>query len=209
VLEAVGPDWGFWAVAPEKGAGWAPDWTLAVKVGPGKSGGPDPGKAVLSAADTAAQLIRVSYNQAHANPDQIELEEETFGGVVVKSLLNPWFPIGFRPAYAMKGGYLVVASSPGVVGKFQAPSEAAVPADADAVVRVSAARLRAYLSEHKASVAAAYAGFSGKAIAQVRTDLDTIISFLEPFEAVDVRLMSKENVTRLTLRLKTVRSLKK
>jgi hypothetical protein len=208
VLEALGPDWGFWAVAPEKGGGWAPEWTLAVKVGPGKPGQTDPVKAILAAADAAAQFIRVGYNQAHA--DQIELREETVGGVTVKSLANPIkFPAGFRPAYAMKGGYFVVASSPEVVGKFQSPSEAATPAEADAVVKLSASRLRSYLSEHKEAVAAAYAEFAGKSVAEVRSTLDQLLAVLEPFDAADVRLTSKDNVTRLTLRLKTVKPLKK
>src|SRR5262249_19342614 len=125
VLEALGPDWGFWAVAPAKAAGWAPDWTFAVKVSPGKPGQPDPAKAILSAADTAAPFIRVWYTKAHA--DQIEIREDTFDGVSIRSLTNPKFPAGFQPAYAMKGGYFVVASSPWMVRKFSAPSEAVAP----------------------------------------------------------------------------------
>ncbi|HEY2784463.1 MAG TPA: hypothetical protein VGJ05_05755 [Fimbriiglobus sp.] len=203
VLEALGPDWGFWAVAPEPDIGWAPEWTLAVKVGAAK-----PGRALLSAADTAAQLIRVGYNQAHA--DQIEIREETRDGTIVKSLANPEkFPVGFNPAYALKGGFFVVASSPAVVGKFRAPSEAAIPADADAIIHLSAARLREYLTRHKEPVAAFLAENQGLKLVDVRAELDRAIAILEPFDAADVLLTGKNDVTRLTLRLKTVKPLKK
>ncbi len=208
VLEAMGPDWGFWAVPPENGAGWAPDWTLAIKVGPGKKDQPDPGKSLLSAADAAAQFIRLNYNQVHN--DQIELREEVKDGLIVKSLANPAkFPAGFSPAYSLKSGYFVLASSPNVVGKFQAPSEAPVPTDADAIVRISAARLRAYLSQHKEPVAAFLAESQGKPLAGVRAELDQFLALLEPFDAADVLLSGKDGVTRLTLRLKTVKPLKK
>jgi hypothetical protein len=44
--------------------------------------------------------------------------------------------------------------------------------------------------------------------AEVRTDLDKFLALLEPFDSTDIKLTSKENVTRLT-RLKTVKPLKK
>jgi hypothetical protein len=65
----------------------------------------------------------LSYNSTHA--DQVRLRSAKQGDVDVRYLTNDkTFPKGLRPAFALKAGFLVVASSPEAVRAFAAaPAE--------------------------------------------------------------------------------------
>src|SRR5207253_5587155 len=133
----LGPEWAVWLTPPAKGT-WVPEWTAAVRVEDGETA-----RVVAQAVDAAAQLVRVDHNRKHADP--IDLGEETRDGVTVKFLTSKAFPSGFRPAFAVRDGYLVVSGSPDGVRRFKPKSSGA---DAP-VLRLSAARLREYLGQHR------------------------------------------------------------
>lgn len=178
VLNGVGPDFGVW-VTPPAGAAktWVPGVTAAVKVRADAAKFDLP-KAVLQACELAAQFVRVTYNTGH--DDQIELAEETRGGVTVKHLANDAaFPPGFRPAFGFRGDYLVVATTPDLVFRFAPPKGAFT--GAPPVLRLSATAARAYLLAHGGGLAK-YLGGEKPA-----KDLADLAAVLELFDRVEVR----------------------
>src|SRR5205823_2600519 len=158
VLAGLGPEWAVWISPPAKGT-WVPEWTAAVRVADGETA-----RVVAQAVDAAAQLVRVDHNRKHADP--IDLDEETRDGATVKFLTSKAFPPGFRPAFAVRDGYLVVAGSPEEVRRFKPAAGVADPP----VVRLSAARLREYLGQHKRPAAEALAKGSNRPVADVEKE---------------------------------------
>ncbi len=118
VLPNIGPDFGFYMSAPPTGdKGWFPHTVLAVRVGDGGEKPPFR-HAVLSALDVFARLAAVSYNQRHPK-EKMSLKTLVQGNREVKYLVNEnGFPSGFRPAMALHESYLLLASSPEVLGHF-------------------------------------------------------------------------------------------
>ncbi len=200
VIAGLGPDWAVWATPPRKGDGtWVPGWTAALKLS-----GEGVAPAVLQGLDTAAALVRFAYNREHT--DQLELSQESQDGVAVRVLSNgAKFPPGFRPAYAVKQGYLVLASSPESVRRFAAP--AAGPTADPPLLRVSATHLRGYLTEHRAVVAKAVAGWSGKSAKEVEKGLDDLLAVLEAFDKVELHQSAGAGTVRLSLHIDFVKPL--
>jgi hypothetical protein len=189
VLRGIGPDFAAWATLPHAGAKtWVPEVTAVVKLRKDPDTGTDVPKAVAQAVELGAQLARVSYNQSH--DDQIELSEETRDGVTVKFLASDkFFPPGVRPAFALRGDYLVLASSPDLVFRF-APPAPGTKADAP-LVRVSASRIRAYVLAHADKAA----GFLGREPAK---DLAQLAAVLEVFDRFDLRTTATGGIWRFT-----------
>ena len=207
VLAGLGPEWAAWVTPPVgSDAGWVPGWTFALKLGTAEPRTADVARPELQALDFAAQMARFAYNRDHA--DQIELGEERQGAVTVKYLANPkGFPAGLRPAYAVKQGYLVVASSPEAVGRFAAPGAGA--AAAAPLLRLSARHFRAYLENHRKPLAAALAKPGDKTPEAVEKELNQLGRFLEAIERVEVRYEGAGGRARLSIHVDLVRPLAK
>lgn len=194
VLAGLGPDWAVWLSPPAKGT-WVPDWTAAVRVADG-----DTAKAVAQAVDAVAQLVRVEHNRKHADP--IDLGEESRNGVTVKTLTSKAFPPEFRPAYAVRDGYLVLAGSPDAVWRFKS-------ATADGpVVRISAAAVREYLREHKQIVAEAVAKGSNRPVADVAKEFGDLAAGLEAFDRIEVTHTAADGRVTIAVRVEFVKPLK-
>jgi hypothetical protein len=167
--------------------------------------GDDTAKTVTRGLDTAVALVRFGYNRDHA--DQIDLTEEDQGGVTVKVLSNPkGFPPGLRPSYAVKQGYLVLASTPEGVRRFTAPTAARAEAP---LLRVSAKHLHGYLGEHRSAIAQAVAGWSGKPAEDVEKEFDELLAVLEAFDKVELRQSAGDGRVRLSLHIDFVKPLTK
>jgi hypothetical protein len=206
VLAGLGPDWAVWVTAPGKTSrAFLPEWTAALKLS-GDKGGVDVGRTVLQAVDFAAQMARFAYNREHV--DQIELTEESRDGVTVKVLSNEkGFPAGLRPSYGLKADYLVVASSPDGVRRFNLPTGAA-GAKAP-LVRFSARHLRGYLEAHRGAIVEAAARWSGKPAKEIEHGLAELSAVLEAFDKVELRHTAGDGKVRLSLHVEFVESLTK
>lgn len=196
VLAGLGPEWAVWFAPPSSGT-WVPEWTAAVRVADGQTS-----RVVAQAADAAAQLVRVEHNRKHTEP--VDLVEETRDGVTVKSLTGKSLPPGFRPAFAVREGYLVVAGSPDAVWRFK---PAAGGADAP-VVRLSAVRLREYLGRHKKAVAEVVAKGSGRPLADVEKEYGDFATALEALDRIEVHQSASEGTVRIAVRVEFVKPLK-
>ncbi|HET6575864.1 MAG TPA: hypothetical protein VFG68_19840, partial [Fimbriiglobus sp.] len=207
VLAGLGPDWAVWVTPPGKGSGaFLPEWTAALKL-TSAEGGVDVGRTVLQAVDFAAQMARFAYNREHA--DQIELTEETHDGVTVKVLSNEkGFPAGLRPSYGLKGGYLVVASSPDGVRRFRAPTGPVVGAETP-LLRFSPRHLRAYLEAHRKALVEAAARWSGKPAELIELGLGELSTVLGAFDTVELRHAASDGKVRLSLHVEFIAPLSK
>jgi hypothetical protein len=150
VLPFVGPDWGFCILAPSPAdKTWVPHTIWALRVRPGSVD-----RSLLNALNSFALLGVIAYNGSH--PDQITLHALRQDKVEGYYLTNDQqFPPGFQPAFALKEGYLVVASSPEAVLRFSpAASISPSPAAPDVpLIRISLKELALYLKTHRQALA--------------------------------------------------------
>ncbi len=201
VMAGIGPDWGFWMTAPPAGSkAWVPDWTVAAKLADTAA------RPVQQAIEFAAQTARIAYNRDHK--DQIDFEEDSAGGTTVKFFVNEIaFPTGFRPAFAVTQGYLVVASSPEAVRRFVPAT--GVESVHVPLIRLSGTHLKAYLTTHGTAVAAFLGKTQGRAEAVVEKELKDLISVLEAIDRIDIRRVTTATTVRLIVQVQLTKSLGK
>ncbi len=207
VLDALGPDWGVWVVPPAKGTKDAlPAAVAAVKVQTDGPKGAEAAKALTQALEYGCQVARIAYNAKHK--DQIELREEKDGDTIIKSLVGDGLPPGFRPCFALKGGYLLISTSPDAIKAFRAPAEPK-PGGEVPFARFNAAAARAYLASNGPAVAkllsAAGAG-DEKALVQ---QIEMLAGALEPVEKVELLATGNATGMKLTLRVTPAKPLKR
>jgi hypothetical protein len=207
MLAAIGPDWAVWAEPPAAGAGPLPALLAAVRV---QAAGPaaDAPAAVAQMLDWVFLMARVGYNAGHA--DQIELREERHGGVVIKSLVNEkGFPPGFRPSFALKGGFLVVATSPEPIKAFRPPAGDAMPGGDVPIARFSAAATRAYLAANADGLSKLLAKAGAGKEEDVRGHLEQLAAVLELLDRADLLISGDDSGVRLRVKVTFAKPLKK
>jgi hypothetical protein len=203
VLDALGPDFGAWVQPPAKGTS-VPVLVAAVRV---KDGATAEAKAALAALEFGFQSARVAYNAKHA--DQMELDDEKDGDVTIRVLSGGPLPAGAKPCFALKGGYLLVASAPEAIRAFRAPTAEPKPGGAVPVARFGASATRDYLTAHAGALAkflSATGAGDEKALAE---QLAAFAAVLEPFEKVELLAHGDANGLRLALRATTAKPLRK
>ncbi len=159
ILPAFGPDWGLCVTAPTpESKHWAPRMLFAVKVAAGE--GSDPiDEALLMGVHTLTQMAILSHNK-QSSGQMITLRTTVLDKVKVRYLQGEGtFPPGIRPAFALKSGYLLLASAPEEVQRFKINPSA--PGETTPLVRISLKNLRGYLDEHREPLTAALARRDG------------------------------------------------
>ncbi len=157
-------------------------------------------------------MARVAYNAGHT--DQIELKEEKDAktGAVIKSLVNEkGFPPGFRPSFALVKGYLVLATSPEAIRRFEVPAAGDAPAKGETTLaRLSGARAREYLLTHGPKLAKFLAdvGAAGDE-PKTRETLDALAGVLELIDTAEVVARPAESGLQIAVRVKPAKPLKK
>ena len=205
VLDALGPDWGVWAAPPAKGT-TVPVIVGAVKVDGGVKSA-DAAKALTQALEYGFQSARIAYNADHT--DQMELSEEKDGDVVIKSLSGSAFPAGFRPCFALKGGYLLISTSPDAIKAFRAPTAAPKPGGVVPLVRFNATATRAYLTAHAGELAKLLATAGAGEEKALLEQLGGLAAVLEPAEKVELLVGGDATGLKVMLRAKLAKPLKK
>jgi hypothetical protein len=207
VLPAIGPDWGLCVTTPAADSkSWMPRMLFAVRVAPGA--GADPiDQALLAAVHTAAQVAVLGHN--NKSPDQpIVLRTTVLDKVKVRYLEGETtFPLGVRPAFALKAGYLVFASAPEVIQNFKlgpVPSTGPSP-----LLRMSLKEVRAYLDEHGEAVAAEMARRHGISKEAAREKLAGFRRASEWIDRIELVQKASAGQVALSLTVKTSQALKK
>jgi hypothetical protein len=209
VLDALGPNWAVWAEPPVKDS-FLPTLVAAVEISGEGEAREKAEKALVQALEFGFLMARVTYNARHA--DQIELKEEKDAktGAVIKSLVNEkGFPPGFRPSFAVVNGYLVLATSPDAIRRFDPAAKKPQAGDAT-LATFSGPRTREYLLTHGPKLAKFLADLGAFTDEQkTRETLATVADVLELIDTAHVVADYNENGLRIALRVKPAKSLKK
>lgn len=195
LVKGFGPDVGFFIAPPSAGSTtWFPQMLFALKTAP-----TDDGKTAEASALAALDFL---YRSACLSDKELRQHKETIDGLPVKSLSHASkFPPGFRPAFAAKNGYIVLANAPATIQRFNpvttpARSTAEVP-----LVRVSASAWRTYLATHRDEVAKYLGTLNNKDAKAVATELENLITLFTGFDHVELLLSTGPQHARLFLRL--------
>lgn len=196
LARGLGPDVGFWLSAPiAESKTWVPDAMLALKVASTPEG-KQAEEAALKGLDFAARFLCLSQKG-------MRIHSEKQGPVNVQYLTHPeLFPTGFKPAFASKGGYLLVAGSPQTIARFEAPTSEATGANEVPLIRVSVAAWRKYLLEHRTEIGKFLAAANKLEPAAFDAQLDKLMPVLESMERVE--LVQRSTSDRVTLALRFV-----
>jgi hypothetical protein len=180
ILPNVGPDWGI-CVLPVAEPQNVPGALIALAVHPGSNA-----LAVDQALHRALQLFAglavLDYNKNH--PDAMRQETVLQDKVEVRFLnCDKLFPAGFQPAYALKDGYLVLASSPEAVLRFRAGAGAAPTGDT-AVLRISAHSLTRLLRQRQSQIVAKLTQKRPLTASAAQQQLAGLAEFVDLFDRV-------------------------
>jgi hypothetical protein len=206
ILPALGPDWGLCVTAPPaEGKNWAPRFLFAVKVAAGEASDPVD-RALEGGVLLGAQLAVLGNNKTH--PDRpIRLRAVTLDGVKVRYLEGEGtFPAGIRPAFALKAGHLVLASSPDEVARFKL---AAVPAGGTVpLLRLSLKDLRRYLKQRREDLAGIVASRDNLPKEKALEKIDGLTAVLQFFDRIQLTQKTVTGQLTLTLTVQTAQPLK-
>jgi hypothetical protein len=204
VLSALGPDWVIW-VEPPRGDGFLPVAVGGVRI---SSDDPEIANAIVGAVEDGFRAFRVLYNANH--PDQIELRKDKDGDTTITVLVNDkGFPPGFRPAFAVKGGYLIVASDPDAIRRFRPPTGEPKPDGEVVMARFNGSGTRAYLEKHGTRVAGFLAAVTQGNEGEFAELFNQVATGLEPLDKVELVVRGDEASVRIAVRVKFVKPLKK
>jgi hypothetical protein len=206
VLPSLGPDWGFCVLAPRpEDKGWFPQTIWALRIQPGSIE-----RALLNAMNSLALLGVFAYNGSH--PDQITFHSlEKMEGSYLTN--DQEFPAGFQPAFALKDGFFILASSPAAIGRFTldqagkssgANEHSVGSRDADLpLLRLSFTDLAQYLKDHQAALADHIAQKKQISKSDVTPKLEALTEVCRLFKRVDISPRLGSGKMTLALRLQT------
>jgi hypothetical protein len=208
VLPAVGPDVGFCLTAPAAGTkGWAPGFVAAMRIARGDEDDPID-QALFSTVESWAQLAVLGHNKQ--NPGQpLRLRTTYIDRARVRYLQGEGvFPAGAEPAFGLRRGYLVLASSLPEFRRFKGsaptPASTAVP-----LLRISFKAWKSYLKDRREPLAAALATREKLTREKAREKIDSLRGSLELFERMELRHQASSGRVTFTLTVQTTQALRK
>lgn len=182
ILPNVGPDWGI-CILPPSAADPLPLGLIALAVRPG-GGAVAVDQALLRSLQLFAGLAVLDYNKNH--PDAMRQQTTVQDKIEVRYLESAkLFPPGLQPAYALKDGYLLLASSPQAILRFRAGSAAAPQGDTP-LLRLSTRSLAEVLRQRREQVAAKLVHKQHLSAAQAQQQLARFLEVLDLFERVEI-----------------------
>jgi hypothetical protein len=184
ILSVLGPDCGLCvAAAAEKRA--FPHVLIALRIRPARPGAPPADKAIAGALQLFAGYAVFDYNRKHK--DRLSLKKEVQDGVEVRYFVNDKrFPPGLRPAFAVKGGYLVLASHPAAIRRFAADPLPAAPGKENPLLRLSLRRLATFLKDRRTSVLDFLSARKGLPREQAGEWLEGLVWVLDQFDTLEL-----------------------
>jgi hypothetical protein len=205
-LPILGPEWGCCLAFPPSGdPAWFPHLLAAVRIHPTPAQ-PTPDLLLMNALNSVATLVVFAQNQV--KPGSISLRSQILDGTEIRYFANDKeFPPGFRPAFACRGGYLVVGSSPAAIGRLALRPSGQVSANSP-FLKLLFPPLLAYLRERQEVLATYHGAHDGVNKAEALAGLERLTGVLELFDRLDVSSQSVPNGLAWSMRLKLVAPLR-
>ncbi|MGE3804225.1 MAG: hypothetical protein AB7K24_06095, partial [Gemmataceae bacterium] len=163
-------------------------------------------RALLNGLNSLAILAVLGNNQAR--PEKISVASEMQDKIEVKYVTGDAFPPGFRPAFALKEGYLLLATSPDAIRRF-GTGKASVKVSEGLMARVSFQALGTYLKEHRVALAAHIAERQNLSADEVNRRFDGLLTWCRFVDAVELNREASAGQLSLMLHIKTVKPLRK
>jgi hypothetical protein len=185
VLPRLGPDLGFCMVAPTDKKVLIPSmiWALRVQAGPDKA---PVDRALFKGLNTLASLAVFGYNNER-HPGKLRLESAMQDQVEIKYLTNDKeFPRGVKPAFALKQGYLLLASSPEGVREFRSRKDGVSENAAMPLLRVSLRAWGKFLKERRETVIRHLAASDGISRKKASQQIDGLLWGLELLDRLEL-----------------------
>jgi hypothetical protein len=209
VMPAIGPDVGLCITAPAPGAKeWFPRVVLALRVASSR-GAAGVDRALLSALHVGAMTAVLAYNSEHRD-HEVRLVTTTLDDQDVRYLAGEGIlPGGLQPTFALRGGYLILASSLDVLRAFRAPEAGGPTPDSFPLLRVSFKDWRAYLKERREDLTESMVRREGLDRDEARRRLDALADALQFVDRLEVRQRTAPGLAVFTLSIRTAQPLKK
>jgi hypothetical protein len=208
VLPQLGPDWGLCVVAPADKEVLVPLLTWALQVRPGPSQ-PGVDKALFNGLSAFALYAVFTYNGA-SRAETLQLKSTTQDKVEVKYLKNDkGFPAGFQPAFAVKEGYLVVASSPEGIRSFSKGSSATSTSGEVPLLRVSLRGWSKFLKDKRETLTKYLADKDQISRDKAGQHLQSLLWALDLFDSLELSQRTGGGLATWTLSLRPVEPGKK
>ncbi len=198
MLPSLGPDWGA-CVLPAGNADELPRGLFALRVKPGSK------KAPIEADFIQAIHLLVAFKVGEynaANPNSpIAIRSAMRGKVEIKYLENAKFPRGFQPAWALKDGYLLAASSPDTFDDFRKTDAKAIVGKDTPILRLSTSELAKLLDQRRDHVLATLARQPDGVEGDAKRNLENVISLFQLFDTFTLSQHGAAGQTSWMLRL--------
>jgi hypothetical protein len=199
VLPNVGPDWGL-CVLPATDGTALPQAIAAVAIKPGN--GPEPvDEALHKGVQLLAGLAVVDHNRNHPELP-IKVESEQQGPITVKFLSQPkLFPPGFRPACALKDGFLVFATSPEAIARFGPRAAQPAAGGATPLMQFAPPELAHLLRLRRVAVVTHIRDKHQLSAEAAERKLDQLLALLDLFDAITFTQRGEPGQATWTLRV--------
>ncbi|HMF16082.1 MAG TPA: hypothetical protein VKE98_02695 [Gemmataceae bacterium] len=199
VLPNIGPDWGVCiAAGPAKND--CPHVLAALAVRPG-SGEVAVDQALITGIRQLANIGILPYNLKYP-ADPIRLEKLKQGRVEIQYLVNDKvFPPGLQPAFALKDGYLLLASSPEAIAQFQKTAPPAFPRGETPLMELSLRELGQFLKVRRQKVVGYLSSQSQISEETAGQLLDGLLAAFDLFDRVLLSERRQTGQVTWTLRL--------
>lgn len=209
VLPNLGPDWGVCVLPPRSGATRVfPSLIAALRIQPGAKEKPVD-RAVLDGLNTAAVLALFTIN-SKSNADPLSLKTVTQDKVEVKYLgSDKGQAAGVQPAFALKDGYLVIASNPEAIRSFQLTRRDLGKNGDIPMLRASIKHMRQFIRDRLEELAEAVADKHNLDKHEARKRLQNFLTMAQLFERLEVSRRTGPDRVTIALRLRTEEALRK
>lgn len=200
VLPRLGPDVGFCVTAPPANdKQWFPNVVAAVQVR-----ADDSDKQIEKTLSNSMQLfgLLAVFDHNSKNKEKISLDSVEQDKVTVRFLTgDKAFPPGLQPAFALKSGHLLLASSPESIRLFNPVAKNNKAADEVPLVRMSFKSLRTYIGDRRAVLVDHIAEKEKIDKAEVSRRLDNLRNALQLFDRADLVQRTVPGQVTWTIRL--------
>ncbi len=193
LLPNIGPDWGV-CVLPSKDTKQVPQAVIALAMKPGSKKQPVD-QTAATALEFFAKIAVLEHNKNH--PDApIRLETVSQGNIEVKFLAgDKAFPPGVAPAFALKDGFLLVASAPEAIERFKARERKPGDRRETPLVRISPQELARLLEHRRDHILSSLPQNNAK------QHLENVIALLGMFDQITFSHRGESGQATWTLRL--------